>query len=91
MLLLFLAAAVTAAHPSQAKAPSLPNSMHVIDPRGSSANCPPISRYEAARRGGKLPPVSLDELPTADVYNAVYRKIGDCVAPVIVKYGLGRR
>lgn len=92
MLLLFLAAAAASAHPpSHRIAPMGIDNMHVVDPRGSSANCPPISRYEAARRGGKLPPLSLNELPMADVYNAVYRRVGGCVVPVIVRYGLGRR
>jgi hypothetical protein len=66
--------------------------MQVVDPHhNAGGECPPISRYEAAKRGGKLKPNLLDELPMADVYNAVYRRVGGCISPVIVKYGIGRR
>ena len=85
MLLLFLAAATTAAAPQ----PN-PDKMPVYDLGASNPQCPPISRYEAARRGGKLKPELLDQLPKADVYKAVYRRVGGCVSPVIVRYGLGR-
>ncbi|WP_156029825.1 hypothetical protein [Sphingomonas sp. URHD0057] len=62
----------------------------VIDPNGPfSSVCPPTSRYEAARRGGKLPPSLLTELPGADMYNAVYRKVGGCEVPMIVRYDVG--
>ena len=62
----------------------------VINPNGpASAICPPTSRYEAARRGGKLPPSLLTELPGADMYNAVYRKVGGCEVPMIVRYDVG--
>ena len=62
----------------------------VINPNGTlSSTCPPTSRYEAARRGGKLPPTLLTELPAADMYNAVYRKIGGCEVPIIVRYDVG--
>jgi hypothetical protein len=30
----------------------------------------------------------LSELPDADMYRAVYRRIGKCEAPIIIKYGL---
>jgi hypothetical protein len=64
--------------------------MPVHDLGVSNPQCPPISRYEAARRSGKLKPELLNQLPTADVYKAVYRRVGGCVSPVIVRYGLGR-
>lgn len=87
MLLLLLAAAASA--PQLAPKP-LAGSMPTVNPGNSSAKCPPISRYEAARRGGKLKPSLLNQLPTADMYKAVYRRVGDCVSPVIVKYGFGK-
>ena len=62
----------------------------VINPNGpASAICPPTSRYEAARRGGKLGLKRLNELPAADMYNAVYRRIDGCEAPIIVRYDVG--
>jgi hypothetical protein len=67
-----------------------PSSRGVINPNGpASAICPPTSRYEAARRGGKLPPSLLTQLPAADMYSAVYRKVGGCEAPIIVRYNVG--
>ena len=64
--------------------------MPILNPNGDvQAVCPPISRYEAMRRGGKLPPSYLDELPAADLYKAVYRRIDGCIAPVIARYGIG--
>ena len=59
------------------------------DPR-AGLNCPPISRYEAARRGGRLAPRHLDELPGADLYKAVDRHVGGCNVPIIVRFNIGR-
>ena len=56
----------------------------------ASVNCPPISRYEASRRGGRLVPRHLDELPGADLYKAVYRHVGGCNVPIIVRFNIGR-
>jgi hypothetical protein len=73
-----------------AVAPQPIGDMPVINPNAdASQSCPPISRYEAMKRGAKLKPELLDELPTADMYKAVYRRIGRCVAPIIVGYGIG--
>ena len=58
---------------------------------GQPANCPATSRYEAARRGKGLRAQKLNELPDADAYKAVYRHIGRCEAPIIVKYGVTGR
>ena len=63
-----------------------------INPKANQpANCPATSRYEAAKRGKTLRPQKLGELPDADVYKAVYRRIGRCEAPIIVKYGVAGR
>lgn len=94
MLLLLLSAAAATASPAsrqQGRTPPHVDNMPFLDTGSGNAKCPPISRYEAARRGGKLAPDLLDQLPTADVYKAVYRRVGGCVAPIIVRYGVGRR
>jgi hypothetical protein len=66
--------------------------MPTIDPRGPQpAACPATSRYEAGRRGKAPKAQKLTELPDADAYKAVYRRIGRCMAPIIVKYGVGNR
>ena len=64
--------------------------MPVVNPNAAQpANCPATSRYEASkRRGDKLTPRKLTELPDADMYKAVYRRIGGCQAPIVVKYGI---
>ena len=64
----------------------------VINPKADQpANCPATSRYEASRRGKTPWAQKLNELPDADVYSAVYRRIGKCEAPIIVKYGVSGR
>ena len=90
MRLLILALALSATT-SALTADSRPaRDMPVVDPNaGAPANCPPTSRYEAARRGGKLPPSLLNQLPAADMYNAVYRRVGGCEVPIIVRYNVG--
>jgi hypothetical protein len=72
-----------------AASPQPVGDMPVINPKSTqSASCPATSRYEADHRG-KLPKVQkLNELPDADVYRTVYRKIGRCEAPIVVKYGV---
>jgi len=66
--------------------------MPVFNPKASErANCPATSRYEASRRGKTLKAQKLGELPDADLYKAVYRKIGGCEVPIIVRYGVAGR
>jgi hypothetical protein len=65
-------------------------SMPVLNPdAGAPERCPPISRSETARRSGKLGPHHLDELPGADLYKAVYRHVGRCNVPIIVRNNIG--
>ena len=79
MLTLILAAAL-----------SPTGAMPVVNPNGNApATCPPISRYEAAKKGGKLGKRDLNSLPAADLYKSVYRRIDGCVVPVIAGYGFG--
>ena len=66
--------------------------MPVVNPKdGQPSNCPATSRYEASRKGKTLQARKLSELPDADMYLAVYRKIDRCEAPIIVKYGVSGR
>jgi hypothetical protein len=90
MRLLVLALALSVGSSAYA-APAQPaRQTPMINPNGNAPEtCPPTSRYEAARRGRKLPPSLLTELPGADMYNAVYRKIGGCEVPLIVRYDVG--
>ena len=66
--------------------------MPIINPKASQpATCPATSRYEVSRRGKTPKAQKLNELPDADFYLAVYRRIGKCEAPIIVKFGVGGR
>ena len=56
-----------------------------------SQTCPQTTAVHAWARDKKLTPRKLGELPPANAYKAVYRKIGDCEVPVIVRYGVGGR
>jgi len=90
MRLLILVAALSVAAPAAAAEAYHTRDMPVQNPNaGAPSICPPTSRYEAARRGGKLPRSLLNELPAADLYLSVYRKIGGCEVPIIVRYNVG--
>jgi len=90
MRLLVLVLALSATTSASAASPTPARNTPIINPNGpASAICPPTSRYEAARRGGKLPPSLLTQLPAADLYKAVYRRIGGCELPIIVRYNVG--
>ncbi len=81
-LLLFVLAAASAGPAAD---------MPTINPKADQpATCPATSRYEASRRGKTPRAQKLGELPDADIYKAVYRHIGRCEAPIIVKYGVSR-
>ena len=49
-------------------------------------HCPATTSYYAWDRGKSVAPRKLDELPPANVYATVYRRVDGCEAPVIVKY-----
>jgi hypothetical protein len=57
----------------------------------SSAECPQTTKHYAYRDDNRLSPRKLTELPPANAYSAVYRHIGQCEAPIVVKYRLGYR
>ena len=83
LLLIPLLAAAAAA------APAPLGDMPVINPNANQpSTCPATSRYEASRRGKTPKAQKLNELPGADVYGAVYRRVGKCEAPMIVKFGV---
>ena len=90
LLAVALLALIAASAPSAAAQPAA--DMPVVNPKaGQPADCPATSRYEATRRGKTPQAQKLADLPDADAYKAVYRKIGRCEVPVIVKYGVSGR
>lgn len=67
--------------------------MLIVDPHSADRrSCPPTAFDEASRRGGKLMPHKLAELPPATSYMAVWRHVDRCVAPLtMVEYRNSRR
>jgi len=57
----------------------------------ASADCPRTTSYYAFDPSKPVKPQKLVELPPANAYAAVYRHVGGCEVPVVVKYGVGRR
>jgi hypothetical protein len=84
MVMLLFAAALIAAIPAPA--------IVAPDSKAPAAkNCPRTTNYYAWQRGKSLRPHKLNELPPANAYSAVYRRIGECEVPIVVKYGIGGR
>lgn len=91
-LMLIASAAILFSLPAGAAAPVPARNTPVVNPNAEApAKCPPTSRYEAARRGGPLAVRKLNELPAAEMYKAVYRRIDGCEVPIIAGYGIGQR
>jgi hypothetical protein len=87
-MLLFASAVLAAANVSAAPVRDMP----VLNPNvGQPATCPATSRYEAMKRGKAARAEKLNQLPDADLYRTVYRRIGQCEVPIIVKYGVSGR
>ena len=59
-------------------------------PQGQQANCPRTTTYHAVQQGRPPQPQRLTELPPANAYAAVYRRVAGCEVPVVVRYGVGR-
>jgi hypothetical protein len=57
----------------------------------AAPNCPRTTSMHAFDRSKPLKPQKLGELPAANAYKAVYRLIGGCEVPMVVKYGVGGR
>jgi hypothetical protein len=87
-----LAVVVLILSSTAASAVALPKGSVVIgaQPPGSDT-CPQTTGYYAFRSGEPLQPRKLTELPPANAYAAIYRRIGRCEVPLVVKYGVGGR
>ena len=76
--------------PASAANPLQTGNMPIVTPGGpKAANCPITSRSEAMKRGKKLNPKFLTELPGADHYKAVYRIIDGCEVPILADFNPG--
>ena len=84
--MLLLAAAATLAAASQPSA-AQPQTRSSVCPRTTSHIAGAGSLY----RGKPLTPQKLTELPDANFYLSVYRRIDGCEVPIVVKYGVSGR
>ena len=79
--MLLLALALSAAVQVPPSAPAI----------GQPKACPQTTSVHAWARDKKVAPRPLNELPPANAYSAVYRRVGGCEVPVVVRYGVGNR
>ena len=56
-----------------------------------ASHCPRTTTHYAWRQGRSLKPQKLNELPPANAYRTVYRLVGGCESPIVVRYGVGNR
>jgi hypothetical protein len=54
-------------------------------------DCPRATSMHAYDRSKPLKPQKLGDLPPANAYSAVYRRVRGCEVPIVVKYGVGGR
>jgi hypothetical protein len=60
-------------------------------PQPTSSNCPSTTSHFAGDHGKWVEPQKLTELPDANFYSAVYRRVDGCEEPIIVKYRVSGR
>jgi hypothetical protein len=85
-----LAVALIATMPSAALAVSVPDGSR--KPLANTAEkCPQTTGYYAWQRGKPVRPQKLTELPDANAYAAVYRRVAGCEVPLVVRYGVSGR
>lgn len=91
MIRLILAAAAMAA-PQTAGDIRSGGNMPTLDPMPGSAFCPETA-MSLARKMGEQPPdaIRLTDLPPAQMFMAVDRRVDGCPAPIVVQYGIGGR
>ncbi|MFN3388550.1 MAG: hypothetical protein ACK40O_06420 [Allosphingosinicella sp.] len=82
---LFLALAA----PVPAAAPPTPAEPSRAAPLKSEAPCPYDVAMRHARERGPMRSEKLGELPPADMFQAVARKVDGCLEPVIVRQNIG--
>ena len=93
MRLLLLAAALLLPQ-ATAAAPAERHDSRVIQPKAvgpTRSDCPEVATYQTAGPGEPLQLRKLDELPHANAFAAVYRKIGGCEVPMLVGQDIGKR
>ena len=64
---------------------------HAQPIQAQGKDCPRTTSIHAFDRSKPLTLQKLGELPPANAYKAVYRLVGGCEVPVVVRYGIGGR
>lgn len=74
---------ITPGGPKQGRAPQ---------PDGPTGlTCPKTTAHQAMGKGRPLAGQNLADLPPANHYKAVYRRVDGCEVPVVVGYGIGAK
>jgi len=68
---------------------SAPRAPAKFEPTDPLADCPRTATVHTLDHGEALQPRKLIELPPANQYAAVYRRIGGCEVPLVVRYNVG--
>ena len=84
-----LLAALIASIAGPAAAVSIPAPDSPAAPTQVRHECPRTTSVYAFQTDKSVKPRKLTELPDANAYSAVLRRIGGCEVPVIVRYGVG--
>jgi hypothetical protein len=59
-------------------------------PQTGSTECPRTTAHVAVDPRNTPPLRKLNELPPANMYSAVYRQVGGCEKPIVVRYNVGK-
>lgn len=85
---LFLVAAIASiAGPASAVAVQTPAQPGSVDQ--ARQHCPQTTSIYAYKTDKAVTPKKLTDLPAANAYSAVLRRIGGCEVPIVVRYGVG--
>jgi len=87
---LLLPVLIPAASVAQTPAPAVHAPQNIPTAR-TATNCPQTTSLYAWDRGKEVKPQKLGELPDANAYAAVYRRVDGCEVPVVVSFGIGGR
>jgi len=63
----------------------------IAPPVRSAKECPRTTPHIVVERGEPPQLRKLTELPPANMYSAVYRQVGGCEKPIVVRYNVGKR
>jgi hypothetical protein len=91
MRILLIAALSLICEPAAAAGKVQPSPPASPDASKSPGVCPQSTMQYARKPGEPLKPQKLTELPDANMYVAVYRHVGRCEVPIVVKFGVGKR